>query len=95
VQWPPKIKQGRGKWATLPGHHLPDGNLALENKPDAVRCKVLLREFGLDELLDIGCKILRQNGMCAAEIGTEAQSRERDHEIEGDVPSTKRLDSTC
>jgi hypothetical protein len=41
VQRPRKIKQGRGEWAALPGHHLPDWDLALEKKACAVRCKVL------------------------------------------------------
>jgi hypothetical protein len=43
----------------LPGHHLPDGHLALEDEACAVRRKVLLCKFGLDELLDIGGKVLR------------------------------------
>jgi hypothetical protein len=55
----------------LPGHHLPDGDLALENKACPVRREVPLREFGLDKLLDVGGKILWQDGMCAAGIGTE------------------------
>src|SRR5258708_4166637 len=73
VQRPRQIKQRAGKWAALPGHHLANGDLALENKACAVRCEVLLRKFGLDKLLNVSCKILRQDRMCAIGMGTEVQ----------------------
>jgi hypothetical protein len=43
-----RLSKGVAKSATLPGHHLPDGDLALEDKACPVRCEVLLCEFGLD-----------------------------------------------
>jgi hypothetical protein len=75
VQLSREIKQGRGKWAALPGHHLPDGYFPLEDETRAVRRKILLRKFGFDKLLDVRGKVLRQDGVCAAR--TEAQRRIR------------------
>jgi len=58
VERPRKIKQRCGKLATLPSHHLPDRDLALEDETGAVRREVLLREIGLDELLDVRGEVL-------------------------------------
>jgi hypothetical protein len=55
---PRKIKQRCGKRATLPNHHLPDRDLALQDGTGAVRREVLLRELGLDELLDIRGEVM-------------------------------------
>ena len=53
VERPRKIKERCNKLAMLPIHHLPDSNLALEDETSAVRREVLLREIGLDEMLDV------------------------------------------
>jgi hypothetical protein len=40
-----------------------------------VCCEVLMRKFGLDKLLDIGCKILWQDRMCASGIGKNSEPK--------------------
>ena len=74
------------KWATLPGHHLPNEHLALEDEACEVHWKVVLHKFGLDKLLDIGGKVLKQDGMCA--VGREAEKRTENHVVTRSIPSS-------
>jgi hypothetical protein len=58
VERPRKIKQRCGKLVTLPSHHWPDRDLALEDETGAVRREALLGEIGLDELLNVRSEVL-------------------------------------
>src|SRR6266581_4477342 len=80
----PKMKEC--EWATLPGHHLPNEHLALEDEACEVHWKVVLHKFGLDKLLDIRGKVLNQDGMCA--VGREAEKRTENHVVTRNIPSS-------
>jgi hypothetical protein len=63
---------------------LTDWYFPLEDEADTVSCKVLLRKFRFDELLNVRGKVLWQDGVCAARI--EAQGKGKNFAVARTYP---------